>query len=266
MSKQPRQPTLFRKIGPTAIGAITIVILAVIIFVVLTPASAIGTVALPQEVQPVTINAALAPTGTPEPTSTPLPEPTATVAPALAPTLAPTLTAAPSTVQAAPTATPLPPTATPLPPLPGIDPRRIRIPNIGVNAAIEAVGLDGQGRMDVPRNIWNTAWYKLGYKPGERGNAVIDGHLDGQYSAAVFWNLSKLVPGNRIYIADDKGVEKVFEVYDVATYSYDQAPLDRIFGPSNDAQLNLITCNGTFDRKSANYDKRFVAYARMVNP
>jgi sortase A len=120
--------------------------------------------------------------------------------------------------------------------------------------------------MDVPRNIWNTAWYKLGYKPGERGNAVIDGHLDGQYSAAVFWNLSKLVPGNRIYVADDKGVEKVFEVYDVATYAYDQAPLDRIFGPSNDAQLNLITCNGSFDQKSANYDKRFVAYARLVNP
>ena len=268
MSKQPgnKKTTLFQKIGPATIGAITIVILAGIIFLVLTPANAIGTVNLPQEVQPVTINVALAPTTTPEPTATatPIPEPTATATPEDTP--APTLTEAPTVVPATPTATPLPPTATPLPPLPGIDPRRLRIPDIGVNAAVEAVGVDSQGRMDVPRNIWNVAWYKLGVKPGERGNAVIDGHLDGQYSAAVFWNLSKLVPGNRIYIADDKGVEKVFEVYDTAVYPYNQAPLDRIFGPSNDAQLNLITCNGTFDRKSDNYDKRFVAYARLVNP
>lgn len=265
MSKQSKQPTLFQKVGPVTIGAVTIVVLAVVIFLVLTPANAIGTVSLPQEVQPVTINAALALTETPVPTATATPEPP-TATPTLAPTLAPTLTAAPTTVPATPTTTPLPPTATPLPPLPGIDPRRIRIPNIGVNASIEAVGLDSKGRMDVPRNIWNAAWYKLGFKPGERGNAVIDGHLDGVSSAAVFWNLSKLVPGNRIYIADDKGVEKVFEVYDVATYPYDQAPLDRIFGGSNDAQLNLITCNGQFDQKSANYEKRFVAYARLVNP
>lgn len=263
MSKKPTQPTLFQKIGPVTIGAVTIVLLAVVIFLILTPANAIGTVSLPQAVQPVTINPSLAPTETPLPTSTPLP----TATPEPTPTIAPTLTAAPTTVPATPTATPLPPTATPLPPLPGVDPRRIRIPNIGVNAAVESVGLDDKGRMDVPRNIWNVAWYKLGVQPGQRGNAVIDGHLDGVSSAAVFWNLSKLVPGNRIYVADDKGVEKVFEVYDTAVYAYDQAPLDRIFGPSNDAQLNLITCNGTFDQKSANYDKRFVAYARLVtNP
>jgi hypothetical protein len=264
LSKQPGKQTLFQKIGPATIGAITIAVLAVIIFLVLTPANAIGTVNLPQEVQPVTINVALAPTitptATPGPTATAAPESTATATPS------PTLTEAPTVVPATPTVTPLPPTATPLPPLPGIDPRRLRIPDIGVNASVESVGLDSQGRMDVPRNIWNVAWYKLGVKPGERGNAVIDGHLDGQYSAAVFWNLSKLVPGNRIYIADDKGVEKVFEVYDTAVYPYDQAPLERIFGPSNDAQLNLITCNGTFDQKAANYDKRFVAYARLVNP
>ena len=263
MNKKPRQAEFLQKIGPATIGMIVIVVLAVIIFFVLAPANAIGTVALPQEVQPVTINVALAPTDTPAatPTSTPAPEPTATPIPT--PTIPiPAATAVPIP----PTATPEPPTPTPLPPLPGIEPRRLRIPNLGINAAIEQVGLDSKGRMDVPRNIWNVAWYKPGYKPGERGNAVIDGHLDGPYSPAVFWNLSKLVPGNRIYVQDDKGQEKVFEVFDVQVYPYDQAPLDRIFGASNDAQLNLITCNGTFDQKSANYDKRFVAYARLVNP
>jgi sortase A len=264
VNKKPRQANLLQKLGPASIGAIMIVILTGIIFLVLAPANAIGTVALPQEVQPVTINVALAPveitpTAEATPTATPLPEPTATPAP--------TPSAAPSASPPPPTATPVPPTATPLPPLPGIEPRRLRIPVLGINAAVEQVGLDSKNRMDVPRNIWNVAWYKLGPQPGQRGNAVIDGHLDGPYSAAVFWNLSKLVPGNRIYVQDDKGQEKVFEVFDVATYDFDKAPLDRIFGPSNDAQLNLITCNGTFDQGTANYDKRFVAYARLIqNP
>ena len=268
MNKKTRQADLLQKIGPATIGVIMIVILTVIIFLVLAPANAIGTVSLPQAVQPVTISVAQVPPETPaalEPTSTTLPEPTGT--PVATPTAAVTVAQVVATATPVPpTATPVPPTATPLPPLPGIEPRRLRIPNLGINAAVEQVGLDSKGRMDVPRNIWNVAWYKLGAKPGERGNAVIDGHLDGPYSPAVFWNLSKLVPGNRIYIQDDKGQEKVFEVFDVQTYPYDQAPLERIFGSSNDAQLNLITCNGTFDQKSANYDKRFVAYARMVNP
>ncbi len=268
MNRKPRPNNLFLKLGPATIGMLMIIILTGIVFLVLAPANAIGTVALPQEVQPVTINVALAPLDTPVPTATPLPEPTATpLAPT--PTVAAAVTARsvlPTATPVLPTATPVPPTPTPLPPLPGIDPRRLRIPNLGINAAIEQVGLDNKGRMDVPRNIWNVAWYKPGSKPGERGNSVIDGHLDGPYSPAVFWNLNKLVPGNRIYIQDDKGKEKVFEVFDTATYDFDKAPLDRIFGASNDAQLNLITCNGTFDQGTANYDKRFVAYARLVNP
>lgn len=262
MSKKPRQADLFHKLGPAGIGAIVIIVLTAIIFLALAPANAIGTVDLPQEVQPVTISVALAPVETPPDSPGPSPEPTATPAPTATVAATVAATAAP----ALPTATPVPPTATPLPPLPGIEPRRLRIPNLGINAAVEQVGLDSKNRMDIPRNIWNVAWYKLGPQPGQRGNAVIDGHLDGPSSPAVFWNLNKLVPGNRIYIQDDKGQEKVFEVFDTAIYEYDKAPLDRIFGPSNDAQLNLITCNGTFDRRTANYDKRFVVYSRLVNP
>lgn len=263
LNRKPGKTNFLQKLGPASIGAIMIVLLTTIIFLVLAPANAIGTVALPQEVQPVTINVALAPADEPTATPTPTPEPTASPTPTPEPTIA-TSTVAATNTPAPPTATQVPPTATPLPPLPGIEPRRLRIPNLGINAAIEHVGLDKENRMDVPRNIWNVAWYKLGPKPGQRGNAVIDGHLDGPYSPAVFWNLNKLVPGNRIYVQDDKGQEKVFEVYDVATYAFDKAPLERIFGASNDAQLNLITCIGNFDQRTANYDKRFVAYARLV--
>jgi hypothetical protein len=57
-------------------------------------------------------------------------------------------------------------------------PTSLAIPAIGVNAAVEQVGVNAQGNMDVPRNPNNTAWYAPGARPGQQGNAVIAGHVD----------------------------------------------------------------------------------------
>jgi len=142
-------------------------------------------------------------------------------------------------------------------------PTRLRIPAIGVNAAIEYVTTAADGTMDIPKNEWNVAWYRLGYVPGTPGNAVIDGHLDWIHGPAVFWNLAKLKPGNAIYVKDKRGVERTFIVTEVVAYPFDQAPLDRIFGASSTAQLNLITCNGQFDKSARNYNKRLVVYSTL---
>ena len=212
----------------------------------------------------------------PPATNTPAPVPaTATALPAPTPTLAalsPTAAMAPTseinlpTLPPPPTATPRPiPSPTPLPPLSGIIPARIRIPAIGIDTNVQQVGLDAKRRLGVPSNYTDVAWFKGGYKPGERGNAVIDGHVDSPWAAAIFYNLKKLQLGDRIYLRDSYGQEKIFEVYATAIYPYNEAPLESILGPSNEAQLNLITCTGIYDRASDNYDRRFVAYTRLVN-
>ncbi|HEY4386750.1 MAG TPA: class F sortase, partial [Ktedonobacteraceae bacterium] len=68
---------------------------------------------------------------------------------------------------------------------------RLEIPAIALVAPIEDVGIRNDGSMEVPHhNQWEgVGWYKFGAFPGERGSAVIDGHLDrpGGYPA-VFWN------------------------------------------------------------------------------
>lgn len=253
MIRKTAQPAWHNLLGPASIGIAMMLILSGIIFVALSPANAIGTIALPQEVQPMEVRVAASSLEmipiTPTPLATPLP------------TSLPIEIVGNSGIR---NSEKLLPTATPLPPLPGINPTRLRIPTLGINAAVEHVGLDKKNRMDVPVNIWNVAWYKLGPKPGERGNAVIDGHVDGPYTPAVFWTLNKLKVGQRIYIQDEQGQEKTFEVFDMVVYDYDKAPMDRIFGQSTDAQLNLITCTGDFDQKTANYNKRLVIYTRLV--
>src|SRR5207237_9385204 len=74
------------------------------------------------------------------------------------------------------------------------------IPAIGVDAAIESVGLDSQGKLASPSSPLKVGWYRLGSRPGGAGNAVFDGHLDWAGGQGVFWNLRQLAVGDRIMV------------------------------------------------------------------
>lgn len=247
---------------PIALGIVAIIVLTAIFFVVTAPSSSISAGALPDEVK-LGVSGQV-PGATPTlpaifiPTAIPLPSPTVTPAPTATSEAEPT--AGPS-----PTATPTPePTATPTPAPVGVIPVRLKIPSIGVDAYVEKVGQTKDGAMDTPKNIFDVGWYELGAKPGQIGSAVIAGHLDGPHTAAVFWDLSKVKPGQKIYVVDDQGKELTFEVQELQVYPYDQAPLDKIFVDADDIRLNLITCNGTFDQRSLNYNNRLVVYTKLV--
>lgn len=184
----------------------------------------------------------------------------ALVAAATATTM-PSPTAGQTTVAALPSPT-VAPTATPLP-VAGV-PVRIVIPRLKIDADVEHVGLAPDGSMDVPQRFDTVGWYKLGARPGELGNAVLAGHLDSKTGPAIFWRLKELQPGDEIIVAADDGKERRFVVRELENYPYDQAPLERIFGPTESIGLNLITCIGTFDRRSQNYDQRLVVYTTLV--
>ncbi len=254
-------------------GVLALVVLSlvtVLFVVVAAPSSQVRVANVPAEALP--LGTKVAPTATAEPTPTITPAPTATAeptpTPAPTPTPEATMTAIPPTpIPPTPTEIPTPiSTATPIPDL-GLVPARLRIPAIGVDAGVEHVGKTADGAMDVPKNVWNVAWYEPGYKPGNPGNAVIAGHLDGyNLPAAVFFNLRRLQAGNKIYITDNNGHEKVFEVYEsqVINSSADGSILNKIFGPADESHLNLITCNGSWDAKNQNYNQRLIVYAREV--
>lgn len=232
------------------------------------------------------IVAQVVPTKAP-PTSTPLPTtpPTATALPSNTPLPSATATITPSNASTAPIDTPaLPvptqytaprPTSTPRPSTntgggtvassgPGT-PLRLRIPAIGVSAAVEKVGVASDGTMGIPSDEWDVGWYKQGYLPGANGNSVIDGHLDWTHGPAVFWNLAKLNIGDAIYVSDSKGVERKFLITNMVAYPYNNAPLNAIFGPANAAHLNLITCDGVFNHTTHNYNKRLVVFTTLAS-
>lgn len=144
-------------------------------------------------------------------------------------------------------------------------PVRLVIPSLKVDAVIESVGRGSDGAMDIPSKVQDVAWYALGTAPGDIGNAVIAGHLDlANGSPAVFWEIGKLRIGDEVIVYDLDGVEYHFQVTGKQRYPDDQAPLERIFGFSLRSQLNLITCAGTWDRRSHNYSNRLVVYTELM--
>ncbi len=200
----------------------------------------------------------VAPTEVP---AAPTEEPQATVLPTELP--AATEVAATATV-AAPTETPMPTATTASLAMVG-KPVRLMIPRIGIDAAIEAVGDDAQGRMDIPDRVENVAWYTKRAKPGESGNAVISGHLDDyKLDPAVFYDLNQLVAGDEVIVVDENGTEWHFSVENVAVYGDKEVPLDIVFGQAVIPKLNLITCKGTWDATAENYDQRLVVYTHLI--
>lgn len=107
-------------------------------------------------------------------------------------------------------------------------------------------------------------WYRYGPRPGEKGNALLTGHVDNRYiGAAVFWSLRELGPGDDIYVQTADGQRLHFVVVDSRIYEKD-ADARRVFALTQEPVITAITCEGIFDRTTRDYSHRRVVQARLV--
>ena len=144
---------------------------------------------------------------------------------------------------------------------------RLSIPAIGVNAPIESVGVRPDGAMETPgQHPWNdVAWYSAGPRPGERGSAVIAGHLDRPGgSPAVFWRLRDLHVGDTVLVVDAHGKTLRFHVTRMMYYPPQAAPVQDIFGNTAGSFLNLTTCAGDWIPTQHQTALRLVVYTSLV--
>ncbi len=141
-------------------------------------------------------------------------------------------------------------------------PERLLIPRIGVDAAVQSVGIAKSGNMAVPSNYSDTGWYRYCPAPGFRGSAVLDGHVDNGFALpGVFKRLNELKAGDEIIVRAQNGVERRFAVTGVQTYHYRDVPVDLVFNRADVARLNLVTCEGAWIAGEKTYDQRLVVYA-----
>lgn len=141
-------------------------------------------------------------------------------------------------------------------------PVRIKIPKIGVDANIQSVGVTASGDMDVPSNADDVGWFEMGTRPGELGSAVMAGHFDDKDGrAGVFHGISNLEIGDELFVEDDEGTFLTFVVHEIRIF--DPGYVDEVFGQANGKYLNIITCDGVWDKNTESFSKRLVVFTEL---
>lgn len=142
---------------------------------------------------------------------------------------------------------------------------RLVIDKAEIDAPVVVKGVDEQHVMQAPDNAYDTAWYNFSAQPGFEGNAVFAGHVDYVHvGKAVFWNIKDLVEGDLIQVRLQDGTVYKYAVVSKHQYDAQDAPVEQIVGPTPDQIVTLITCGGTFNSATHQYDKRLVVRAERI--
>src|SRR5664280_1752051 len=130
-------------------------------------------------------------------------------------------------------------------------PVELRIPAIALTVSLSTLGLNPDGTVQVPTDIQQPGWFRLGPSPGHQGSAV-------------FFNLRSLVAGDQVDITLVDGVTAQFKVTSVAMYLKQSFPDQQVYGSHGYSALQLVTCGGVFDSDTGHYLSNIVVYTSLV--
>ncbi|MGW3173685.1 class F sortase [Streptomyces sp. NPDC001153] len=150
--------------------------------------------------------------------------------------------------------------------LPRSAPTRLLIPKISVDAPFTTLSIGSSGQLQPPpagdTNL--VGWYAKGVSPGEKGTAIIAGHVDTTTSPAVFANLGELRRGDRFTVERADGRDAAFVVDDAETFAKDDFPSKRVYADAQRPEVRLITCAGDYDHDAKDYKDNLVVFAHLV--
>lgn len=178
--------------------------------------------------------------------SSPVPPPTA-AAPA-----APT-----STAPAVPTrdAAPSPPATVP-------PPVRLVVPALGVDTAVDPVGVESDGQMTVPAEVDRVGWYRFGPAPGAEGSAVLAGHVDSwDQGLGALAPLREAAVDDEVQVTDAAGTTTRWRVVSRELLEKEALPLDTVFARTGAPRLVLVTCGGEYLPDLRSYRENVVVVA-----
>ncbi|MEV0581575.1 class F sortase [Nonomuraea sp. NPDC050310] len=142
------------------------------------------------------------------------------------------------------------------------EPNRVLIPRLKVDAPLVVLGMAEDGTLAVPplehANV--AGWFGGGPTPGEKGSAVLAGHLDTRTGPAVFARLGELVRGDVVGVVRGDGTVTVFAVERLERAPKTDFPADRVYGPSERRELRLVTCGGAFDQARHSYRDNVIVH------
>jgi sortase (surface protein transpeptidase) len=143
-------------------------------------------------------------------------------------------------------------------------PVRIVVPAIGISAPIIPLGLNADHTMQVPASYSEAGWFRPGPEPGERGAAVIVGHVDSHNGPGVFYRLRALRRGDRFTIVLVDGRRLRFVVTSSRDVSKQHFPSGLVYARTPRPTLRLVTCGGRFNTATGHYVDNHIVFAWLI--
>jgi hypothetical protein len=149
-------------------------------------------------------------------------------------------------------------------------PVRIAVPVLEISSDLgPARGLKPDGTVDdapLSGPTWALPWwYDDGPAPGQPGSAVILGHVDSALGAGhlgVFFRLGDLRPGEQVTVTLADGSTTRWVIASTRLYPDGDFPNSVVYDRSGPTILRLVTCGGSFDPQTHEYDSAIVVTAR----
>jgi len=143
-------------------------------------------------------------------------------------------------------------------------PRHLRINAAGVDTPRVNLRRLRDGALEVPEDFALAGWHRDGVKPGDRGPAVIVGHVDSYTGPVVFYGVKDLRRDDEVVVTRTDGSKITFAVYAREIVQEDEFPTSQVYGETDGPELRLLTCGGPFDAEAKHYRDNVVVYAKIV--
>ncbi len=148
---------------------------------------------------------------------------------------------------------------------------RLVIPAIGIDAPVVSRAVDADGRMPSPDGPEQVVYYNFsalpgfGGSPGDGGNTVLAGHVDyHDYGPAVFANLDDLKQGDQITLRLEDGSQYTYSTQSNRVVDPSSTAFNEIVASTPQESLTLITCAGSFNSTTSQYNDRRIVWAVRI--
>ncbi|MBQ3474431.1 class F sortase [Candidatus Saccharibacteria bacterium] len=140
-------------------------------------------------------------------------------------------------------------------------PRYLTIEKLGIHKArIIPMGVNVNGELATPNNIFDVGWYEASGLPGMGGTMIIDGHNGGPHVHGVFKDLPLLSEGDIIVVERGDGVVfkyRVVENKSVLLSESDAYMSTAARSPEYGKEsVTLISCTGEWSQSQGTYLSR----------
>lgn len=146
-------------------------------------------------------------------------------------------------------------------------PRYLLIDKLHIKARIRNMGLNKDGSVQAPINIYDAGWYNDSAKPGGVGASFIDGHASGALREGLFAYLETLAAGDIIGVEMGDGTVFRYKVQAREIVPLKDVDMKKVLLPYGNATrgLNLMTCTGTWVQSGSTYDHRIIVYSELID-